>query len=74
MARNGGVVACCIVDDLDARVTDAILRAEARIVGSLESWQAFHEVGLLEEAIANQTAPDQLEGAAARQSRRASLQ
>lgn len=54
------------LDDLNARVTAAILRAERLPAGSDEAERAFREVGLLEEAIAGLMPADDLEGAIAR--------
>ena len=54
------------IDDLNRRVTNAIVRAENLPAGSREAWEAFHEVSALEESIATITAPDDLEGEIAR--------
>jgi hypothetical protein len=54
------------LDDLNVRVTDAILRAERVPAGSTEAEEAFREVGRLEESIANITPPEDLEGEIAR--------
>jgi hypothetical protein len=53
-------------DDLNRRVTNAIVRAESLPAGSREAWEAFHEVSALEESIATITPPDDLEGEIAR--------
>ena len=54
------------IDDLNRRVTNAIVRAESLPAGSREAWEAFHEVSALEESIATITAPEDLEGEIAR--------
>lgn len=54
------------LDDLNARVTDAILRAERLPAGTTEAEDAFREVGRLEESIASITSPDEVEGEIAR--------
>lgn len=54
------------LDDLNARVTEAILRAERLPEGSDQALQAFREVGRIEEAIADATPADDLEGEIAR--------
>jgi hypothetical protein len=53
-------------DELNRRVTNAIVRAEGLPSGSREAWEAFREVSALEESIATLTAPDDLEGEIAR--------
>ena len=50
------------LDDLNARVTDAILRAERLPEDSIEALAAFREVRQLEAAIAKLTPPDDVEG------------
>ena len=54
------------LDDLNVRVTGAILRAERVPAGSTEAEEAFREVGRLEESIASITPPEELEGEIAR--------
>lgn len=54
------------LDDLNARVTEAILRAERLPEGSDEAQAAFREVGRIEEAIADSTPAHDLEGEIAR--------
>lgn len=54
------------LDDLNARVTDAILRAERLPVGSDQAQEAFREVGRLEETIAELTSAHDIEGEIAR--------
>lgn len=54
------------IDDLNHRVTNAIVRAEGLPAGSRDAWEAFHEVSALEESIATITPPDDLEGEIAR--------
>lgn len=54
------------IDDLNARVTTAILGAERLPPGSPEAEEAFRKVGLLEESIASLTPSDDLEGEIAR--------
>ena len=54
------------LDDLNARVTEAILRAERLPAKSDEAQQAFREVGLLEESIASLAPAHHLEGEIAR--------
>jgi hypothetical protein len=54
------------LDDLNARVTEAILRAERLPPGSDPAQEAFREVGRLEEAIAGSTSAHEVEGEIAR--------
>ena len=54
------------LDELNQRVTTAILRAEGLAEGSREAWAAFREVATLEERIAKATAAGDLEGEIAR--------
>ncbi len=54
------------LDDLNTRVTEAILRAEGLQAGSVEAKRAFREVGHLEESIARLMPADELEGQIAR--------
>jgi pyruvate-formate lyase-activating enzyme len=54
------------LDELDRRVTNAIVRAESLPAGSRDSWEAFHDVSALEESIATLVPPDDLEGEIAR--------
>jgi hypothetical protein len=54
------------LDDLNARVTEAILRAERLPVGSDQAQEAFREVGRLEETIADLTTAHDVEGEIAR--------
>lgn len=54
------------LDDLNARVTEAILRAERLPGGSDPAREAFGEVGRIEESIANLTPAQELEGEIAR--------
>jgi hypothetical protein len=54
------------LDDLNTRVTEAILRAERLPAGSDQAREAFREVGHIEESIAGLTTPDDLEGEIAR--------
>lgn len=53
-------------DELNRRVTNAIVRAEGLPAGSREAWEAFREVSAVEESIATITPPDDLEGEIAR--------
>jgi pyruvate-formate lyase-activating enzyme len=50
------------LDELNRRVTNAIVRAESLPAGSRDAWEAFREVSALEEAIATLVPPDDLEG------------
>lgn len=54
------------IDKLNHQVTAAILRAESFPDGSRDGRAAFRDVAALEEAIAVQTAPDDIEGEIAR--------
>jgi hypothetical protein len=54
------------LDDLNAQVTEAILRAERLAAGSDQAQEAFREVGRIEELIAGSTAVHALEGEIAR--------
>ncbi|WP_437753735.1 hypothetical protein [Sorangium sp. So ce1389] len=54
------------LDDLNARVTEAILRAERLPLGSDQAQEAFREVGRIEESIADVTPADELAGEIAR--------
>lgn len=54
------------LDELNARVTEAILRAERLPRGSDQAQAAFREVGRIEEAIAELTPVHDLEGEIAR--------
>ncbi|HSK04037.1 MAG TPA: hypothetical protein VK932_22440 [Kofleriaceae bacterium] len=54
------------LDELNRRVTNAIVRAESLPAGSREAWEAFREVSALEESIALRLPPDDLEGEIAR--------
>ena len=54
------------LDELNRRVTNAIVRAESLPAGSRDAWKAFHDVSALEEAIAALVPPDDLEGEIAR--------
>lgn len=54
------------IDDLNAHVTEAILRAERLPAGSTEAEDAFRHVGRLEESIASLMPADDLEGEIAR--------
>jgi hypothetical protein len=54
------------LDELNRRVTNAIVRAESLPAGSRDAWEAFHEVSTLEESIATLVPPDDLEGEIAR--------
>jgi len=54
------------LDELNRRVTEAIVRAERLPAGSFDAWAAFHEVSELEESIARIAPPDHLEGEIAR--------
>src|SRR5262245_17198733 len=54
------------LDDLNRRVTNAIIRAESLPAGSRDAWEAFHEVSALEESIAMLVPPDDVEGEIAR--------
>jgi hypothetical protein len=54
------------LDELNARVTEAILRAERLAAGSDQAQEAFREVGRIEESIAGLTSADHLEGELAR--------
>lgn len=53
--------------ELNKQVTAAIFRAEHCPQGSQEAVAAFREVSLIEETIAQQTSPKDVEGMAARQ-------
>ena len=54
------------LDELNRRVTNAIIRAESLPAGSRDAWEAFHEVSALEESIATLVPPDDIEGEIAR--------
>jgi hypothetical protein len=54
------------LDELNRRVTSAIIQAESLPAGSREAWEAFHHVSALEESIAALLPPDDLEGEIAR--------
>jgi hypothetical protein len=54
------------LDDLNRRVTNAIVHAESLPAGSTGAWEAFREVSALEEAIATLVPPDDIEGEIAR--------
>jgi pyruvate-formate lyase-activating enzyme len=54
------------LDELNRRVTNAIIRAESLPPGSRDAWEAFHEVSALEESIATLVPPDDIEGEIAR--------
>jgi hypothetical protein len=54
------------LDELNRRVTNAIVRAESLPAGSREAWEAFRDVSALEESIATLVPPDDLEGEIAR--------
>jgi hypothetical protein len=54
------------LDDLNARVTEAILRAERLPGGSDQAQEAFREVGRIEESIADLMPANDLEGEIAR--------
>lgn len=54
------------LNELNARVTEAILRAERLAAGSDEAREAFREVGRIEESIADLTPAHDLEGEIAR--------
>lgn len=54
------------LDELNARVTEAILRAERLPRGSDQAQVAFREVGRIEESIADLTPAEGLEGEIAR--------
>lgn len=54
------------LDDLNARVTEAILRAERLPAGSDQAQEAFREVGRIEESIADLVPAHDLEGEIAR--------
>jgi hypothetical protein len=54
------------LDELNRRVTNAIIRAESLPAGSREAWEAFHEVSVLEESIAAVVPADDIEGEIAR--------
>jgi hypothetical protein len=54
------------LDELNHRVTNAIVRAESLPAGSRDAWEAFHDVSALEESIAMLVPPDDLEGEIAR--------
>lgn len=54
------------LDDLNARVTEAILRAERLPAGSDQAQEAFREVGRIEESIADLLPAHDLEGEIAR--------
>lgn len=54
------------LDDLNARVTEAILRAERLPEGLDQAQEAFREVGRLEESIADLTPAHDVEGEIAR--------
>ena len=53
--------------ELNRRVTSAIFRAERLAPGTLEAQEALSEVSLLEEEIATQRGPSDVEGALARE-------
>jgi len=54
------------LNELNARVTEAILRAERLAAGSDQAREAFREVGRIEESIAVLTPAHDLEGEIAR--------
>ena len=54
------------LDELNRRVTNAIIRAESLPAGSRDAWEAFHDVSALEESITTLVPPDDLEGEIAR--------
>lgn len=54
------------LDELNRRVTNAIVRAESLPAGSRDAWEAFHDVSALEESIAAIVPPDDIEGEIAR--------
>lgn len=54
------------LDDLNPRLTNAIVQAESLPAGSREAWEAFHDVSALEESIAKIAPADDLEGEIAR--------
>ena len=54
------------LDDLNRRVTNAIVLAESLPAGSRDAWEAFRDVSVLEESIATIVPPDHLEGEIAR--------
>jgi pyruvate-formate lyase-activating enzyme len=54
------------LDELNRRLTNAIIRAESLPAGSRDAWEAFHEVSALEESIATLVPPDDIEGEIAR--------
>ena len=54
------------LEELNRRVTNAIVRAESLPAGSRDAWEAFHEVSMLEQSIATLMPPDDLEGEIAR--------
>ncbi|MBK9264457.1 MAG: hypothetical protein IPM54_32235 [Polyangiaceae bacterium] len=54
------------LNELNVRVTEAILRAERLAAGSDEAREAFREVGRIEESIADLTSAHDLEGEIAR--------
>jgi len=54
------------LDELNHRVTNAIVRAESLPAGSREAWEAFHDVSALEESIAALVPPGDIEGEIAR--------
>ena len=53
-------------NDLNARVTEAILRAERLLGGSDQAQEAFREVGRIEESIADLMPAHDIEGEIAR--------
>ena len=54
------------LDELNRRVTNAIVRAESLPAGSRDACEAFREVSTLEESIATLVPPDDIEGEIAR--------
>jgi hypothetical protein len=54
------------LDELNRRVTNAIVRAESLPAGSRDAWEAFHDVSALEESIAALVPSDDIEGEIAR--------
>jgi hypothetical protein len=54
------------LDELNRRVTNAIVRAESLPAGSQEAWEAFREVSALEESIATLVPSEDMEGEIAR--------
>jgi hypothetical protein len=54
------------LDDLNRRVTNAIVQAENLPPESRDAWDAFHHVSMLEESIATIVPADELEGEIAR--------